>query len=1296
MKIRALKLHSLILAAVAASSLGSTSLRAAVGFSLSQSTEPNDFTGTVSLTVTGLSLGQEVLVEKFADVNANGTIDASDPLVRSFVIVDGLVTSFGGHRNINIPGDDDGATDGQIRVDLDQPGLDDVFGRTSGTFIYRVSAATGTTFTPITQTFTVTQHTYSQGISGHIKRQSDDTAVAGAIVVLLSSPQGIAIGGTFTNATGDYTVQTPPGDYLVLPISPGLVTDQSVAAATVVASAFTTNNQSLAAGAFTISGRLLDTVSGNGIPGVFVNASSDNNQIVGGFTDATGHYTVPALVGNWQFEIVENELAQLGYLKVQDKTTVPIVSANATNINFNLPKATALIYGTVKDNLANPVAGVDLNAGDQANTYEGVGVSAASTGNYAIGVLAGTWNQNVSNDTLPAGYIGGQGSSNLVITAGQAVQSDVVLQHVTAHLQGTVTNLGVPVTGAQVDAYQNGSGGNISTMTDGSGNFDLGVAAGTWNVVLDPGSAVSNNVVSPNLVYPIVDSQTITGIALHVISATGTISGTVKDLAGNPIGNASVNGTITISGVTYAANANTDGSGAYSFPVVNGMWTVNAYSNNLTFNPKFPNVTTSAVVNFIPTVITVQPQPQTVPTLSPATFSIQTNAPGSPTFQWQVSTNGGSVWSNLANTAPYSGVTTTTLGISSVTNAMTTYRYRCVVTYTGTPGIENSFGGVLTVNPVAPNFTQQPTPQTVPAGQSATFTAQVNDGAATFQWQISTNGGSTWVNLSNNATYGGTTTGTLTITNPTSLLNGDQYRMVATDVLATNSSGVTLTVHSAAADFNGDGNSDLVWQNTATGERYIWLMSGTAFSSAVNLGTVSTDWTIAATGDLNGDGQTDLIWENSTTGDRIVWLMNGSTYTGSVSLGTISTDWSIAGTGDFNGDGKADLVWENKVTGERVIWLMNGTTFASAVSLGTVSTDLEIAGIADFNGDGKPDLLWQSKTTGAVSFWLMNGTAFSSSGTLTPVLDPLPFNQIAGVGDFNGDGKTDIVFENTITGARSIMFLNGTTFLSTVSLTTLPTAWILERPIHYRAPIDFNGDGQSDLLWQNTSTGDRLVWLMNGTAYASTALLGNIPPAWSIAGTGDFNGDGQLDILWQNTSTGERLIWLMNGSSYSSTVSLGVVSTAWSIAGTGDFNHDGSTDILWQNTATGDRVLWLMSGTAYSSTVALGNVATAWSIAGTGDFNLDGSTDIIWQNSSTGSRVIWLMNGTSYAGTASLGVVSTAWSIAGTGDFNSDGNLDIVWQNTTTGDRFLWLMNGTTFISGVSLGNAPTAWSIRN
>src|SRR5947207_4051214 len=94
---------------------------------------------------------------------------------------------------------------------------------------------------------------------------------------------------------------------------------------------------------------------------------------------------------------------------------------------------------------------------------------------------------------------------------------------------------------------------------------------------------------------------------------------------------------------------------------------------------------------------------------------------------------------------------------------------------------------------------------------------------------------------------------------------------------------------------------------------------------------------------------------------------------------------------------------------------------------------------------------------------------------------------------------------------------------------------------------DFNGDGKADILWQDTS-GSRALWLMNGTTFGSSIFLSSVATSWSSVGSGDFNGDGQADILWQNSS-GARAIWFKTGTVHTGSASLGTVATSWNIVG---------------------------------------------------------------------------------------------------------------------------------------------------
>ncbi|MBF0496960.1 MAG: VCBS repeat-containing protein [Deltaproteobacteria bacterium] len=236
-----------------------------------------------------------------------------------------------------------------------------------------------------------------------------------------------------------------------------------------------------------------------------------------------------------------------------------------------------------------------------------------------------------------------------------------------------------------------------------------------------------------------------------------------------------------------------------------------------------------------------------------------------------------------------------------------------------------------------------------------------------------------------------------------------------------------------------------------------------------------------------------------------------------------------------------------------------------------------------------------------------------------------------------------------------------------------------------KATYDFNGDGQADILWRNTATGQVWLYLMNGTAISAQGAVATVSDSnWVIQGIGDFNGDGKADVLWRNTATGQVWMYLMNGMSISAQGAVGAVSDLnWQIQGIGDFDGDGRADILWRNVATGEIWMWLMTGTSISSQGSVGVVSDLnWKIQGVGDFNGDGQADILWRHATTGQVWMYLMNGMSISAQGAVGVVSDLnWQIQGIGDFNGDGKADILWRHATTGQVWLYLMNGTAIAS---------------
>lgn len=291
--------------------------------------------------------------------------------------------------------------------------------------------------------------------------------------------------------------------------------------------------------------------------------------------------------------------------------------------------------------------------------------------------------------------------------------------------------------------------------------------------------------------------------------------------------------------------------------------------------------------------------------------------------------------------------------------------------------------------------------------------------------------------------------------------------------------------------------------------------------------------------------------------------------------------------------------------------------------------------------------------------------------------------------DFNGDGRSDILWRNTNSGGVIEWFINGTAVIGSGSPGTAAAPWTIV------GSGDFNGDGNSDILWLNTATGDAVIWLMNGTTVIGTGSPGAAVAPWSVQGIGDFNGDGRSDILWRNSTTGDAVIWLINGTARIGTGSPGAAVAPWTIAGVGDFNGDSRFDILWRNTTTGDVVEWLLNGAAVIGVGSPGGAVAPWTVAGIGDFNGDGRSDILWRNTTSGALVEWLLNGITVLSTNSPGALTTDWVVARMGDYNADGKSDILWRNSVSGTLLEWLLNAGTVLSTGSPGGATLDWQVQ-
>lgn len=236
----------------------------------------------------------------------------------------------------------------------------------------------------------------------------------------------------------------------------------------------------------------------------------------------------------------------------------------------------------------------------------------------------------------------------------------------------------------------------------------------------------------------------------------------------------------------------------------------------------------------------------------------------------------------------------------------------------------------------------------------------------------------------------------------------------------------------------------------------------------------------------------------------------------------------------------------------------------------------------DFNGDGHGDLLWRH-VNGDISTWSDRGVASAddsgTNGAPDLVQNTLSVTGIltswspAGTSDFNNDGLSDIIWHNRDTGQIAVWDATGTGNFAQSSFVSGP----VDRAWSVAGLGDFNGDGRGDILWRHNN-GSVSVWTSTGSDYLQNSFSDRVDTSWHIQAVGDFNGDGRDDLLWRSAA-GEVNIW--NGSSAGfaeNSYNHSPVGLQWHVAAVGDLNADGRADIVWHDDA-GDISVWLASAT---------------------------------------------------------------------------------------------------------------------
>ncbi len=455
-------------------------------FSVTPAAVSNTYTGTITLQIGGLTNTETVVVQKFLDLNTNGVIDGGDLLVQQFTLQDGTNFVIGGVTNFNVPGDLNAAT-GAITATLNFQG-GDFMQNIVGRYLYKLSSPAGH-FAPVTNLFTVTNFPFPQWITGNVVSNNTSTVVSNAVVILMTAAEGVGVGGTVANNAGNYIIAAPPGAYSLAAFKSNFVVNMGTPPVVTLTSMLpVTTNIMMTNASSSISGKLVDANNQTvGLPGVMVLANGNDGLVAVTFTDTNGNFTARVTAGGWNIKVDDTVLIVHGYLGLQNGTNV---NAGATGVTLTVHKATALIYGSVKDNLGNPFVALDVCAYDNNNLYQ-TEVYTDANGNYVVGVLglgnSDSWWVEANGDDTLTNYVFSQenGNANININAGQAVLQNFTAILATNYISGTVKdNFGNPIAGVGVNASASISGAWYQNYvdTDGNGYYSMNVANGSWNV----------------------------------------------------------------------------------------------------------------------------------------------------------------------------------------------------------------------------------------------------------------------------------------------------------------------------------------------------------------------------------------------------------------------------------------------------------------------------------------------------------------------------------------------------------------------------------------------------------------------------------------------------------------------------------------------------------------------------------------------------------------------------------------------------------------------------------------------
>ena len=337
----------------------------------------------------------------------------------------------------------------------------------------------------------------------------------------------------------------------------------------------------------------------------------------------------------------------------------------------------------------------------------------------------------------------------------------------------------------------------------------------------------------------------------------------------------------------------------------------------------------------------------------------------------------------------------------------------------------------------------------------------------------------------------------------------------------------------------------------------------------------------------------------------------------------------------------------------------------------------------DIDGDGKGEIIVRSASAS-----LLAGRLINNQFQFTTITGPSTSYRLVGVGDFDGNGRSDLAFQNMTQGTfGDVRIWPNFTSSGEILLRQVKQVWDVQ------AVGDLDGDGYGDLVWRyvvpnSPDTGVSYIWFSNGGSVTQIRKRGGAPLDWQLLGAMDLNSDGAADMVYLGPQNQLKVLMATSNRTCAN-FDGGSIATNFTALKLGNFTYPGGgvAEVLSRDRATGTvRITTLMlspsqvlpaysglpddpnaSCTSSSLVVPQVNVRDmasdpTWQFYASDDFNGDGITDIVWLKPN-GTLTVWLMNANGAAPTV---ILNAGTAPAGHTVFQNGGPAVIPTGQTST------------------------------